>query len=149
MTVKVPFSFSVQGRSLPSGEYTIFTVLPERMIRITSCDGRYSALVNTLPNYASSPSENSRLIFQRYGNDYFLAQVWTLGQTVGRNPMLSQRAMERARSGSPLQNLDCTGRSQPPLVKSYDLWSMGATPRRPFFTIKEFSTIMVRKARGC
>jgi hypothetical protein len=28
MTVKVPFSFSVQDRSLPAGEYNIFTVLP-------------------------------------------------------------------------------------------------------------------------
>ena len=103
MTVKVPFSFSVQDHSLPAGEYNIFTVLPERAIRITSTDGRHSAIVNTLPNYASSVSENSRLIFHRYGDDYFLAQVWTLGQTVGRNPMLSKQAMERASSGSPLQ----------------------------------------------
>jgi hypothetical protein len=103
MTAKVPFSFSVQNRSLPAGEYTIFTVLPERAIRIISTDGRYSAIVFTLPNYANSPSENSRLIFHRYGDDYFLTQVWTAGQDVGRNPMLSKRATGRASSGSPLQ----------------------------------------------
>jgi hypothetical protein len=103
MTVKVPFSFSVQDHSLPAGEYNIFTVLPERAIRITSTDGRYSAIVNTLPNYASSVSESSRLIFHRYGDEYFLAQVWTLGQTVGRNPISSQRAMEQASNGSARQ----------------------------------------------
>jgi hypothetical protein len=103
MTVKVPFRFSVQDHSLPADEYIIFTVLPERAIRITSADGRYSAIVNTLPNYASSPAETSRLVFHRYGDEYFLAQVWTAGQDVGRNPTLSKRAMERASSGSPLQ----------------------------------------------
>lgn len=103
MTVKVPFSFSVQDHSLPAGEYIIFTVLPERAIRITSTDGRYSAIVNTLPNYASLPAETSRFIFHRYGDEYFLTQVWTQGQTVARNPMLSKREVERASSGSPLQ----------------------------------------------
>lgn len=103
MTVKVPFSFSVQDHSLPAGEYNIFTVLPERAIRITSTDGRYSAVVNTLPNYASSPAENSRLIFHRYGDEYFLAQVWTLAQTVGRNPILSQRAINLASNRSSRQ----------------------------------------------
>jgi hypothetical protein len=59
--------------------------------------------VNTLPNYASSPSENSRLIFHRYGDEYFLAQVWTAGRDVGRNPILSKRASERASNGSSRQ----------------------------------------------
>lgn len=92
MTVKVPFSFSVQDHSLPAGEYNIFTVLPERAIRITSTDGRYSAIVNTLPNYARSVSESSRLAFHRYGDEYLLAEVWIAGQDVGRNPMLSKPA---------------------------------------------------------
>ena len=65
MTVKVFFSFSAQDHSLPAAEYNISTVRPEQAIRITSTDGRYSAVVNTLPDYASSPSENSRLIFHR------------------------------------------------------------------------------------
>jgi hypothetical protein len=103
MTVKVPFSFSVQDHSLPAGEYNIFTVLPERAIRITSSDGRYSAIVHTLPKYATSPSGNSRLIFHRYGDECFLAEVWTAGQDVGRNPTLSKRAMDRASNGPPRQ----------------------------------------------
>jgi len=99
MTVNVPFAFSVEGQSLPEGEYTIFTVTPERSIRIVSSDGKHSAFVNTLQNYASSPSENSRLVFHRYGDDYYLIQVWTVGQNVGRNPLSSKRTMEIASSG--------------------------------------------------
>ena len=100
MKVNVPFSFGVEGHALPAGEYTIFTVTPERSIRIVSADGKHSAVINTLPNYAGSPSENSRLVFHKYGDEYYLVQVWTFGQNVGRNPLSSQKAMEIASGGA-------------------------------------------------
>ena len=99
MTVNIPFAFSVENHSLPEGEYRIFTVTPERSIRIVSSDGKHSAIVNTLPNYAKSPSENSRLVFHRYGDEYSLTQVWAAGQDVARNPLSTKRAMEIASSG--------------------------------------------------
>lgn len=99
MKVNVPFAFAVENHSLPAGEYIVLTVTPERSIRIVSADGKHSAIVNTLPNYASTPSQNSRLVFHKYGDEYFLAQVWTGGQNVARSPMSSKRAMEIASSG--------------------------------------------------
>jgi hypothetical protein len=99
MKVNIPFAFDVEDHSLPPGEYLILTVTPERSIRIASVDGKHSVIVNDLPNYASEPSENSRLVFHRYGNEYFLAQVWTAGENVARNPLSSTRAMEIVRSG--------------------------------------------------
>jgi hypothetical protein len=99
MKVNIPFAFSAENHSLPDGEYLVLTVTPERSIRIVSADGKHTAIVNTLPNYAKSPSESSRLVFHRYGNEYFLAQVWTAGQNVARNPLSSKRAMEIATGG--------------------------------------------------
>jgi hypothetical protein len=99
MTVNIPFAFGVEGHALPAGEYFVLTVTPERSIRLASTDGKHSAIVNTLPNYASVPSENSRLVFHRHGNEYFLTQVWTAGQNVARNPLSSKRAMEVASGG--------------------------------------------------
>lgn len=99
MKVNVPFAFAVEDHPLPAGEYLVLTVTPERSIRIVSTDGKHSAIVNDLPNYASSPSPSSRLVFHKYGNEYFLAQVWTGGQNVARNPLSSKRAMEIASSG--------------------------------------------------
>jgi hypothetical protein len=99
MKVNVPFAFSVEDSSLPAGEYLILTVTPERSIRIVSADGKHSAVVNTLPNYAKSPSESSRLVFHKYGDEYFLAQVWTAGQNVARDPLSRKRAMQLASSG--------------------------------------------------
>ena len=98
MKVNVPFAFGVEDHCLPAGEYLVLTVTPERSIRIVSTDGKHSAIVNTLPNYAKSPSETSRLVFHRYGDEYFLAQVWTGGQNVARSPLSSKRAMEIASS---------------------------------------------------
>jgi hypothetical protein len=99
MKVNIPFAFGVQDQSLPAGQYLVFTVTPERSIRIVSANGKHSAIVNTLPNYAKEPSSNSRLVFHRYGNEYFLAEVWTAGQDVARNPLSSKKAMESASNG--------------------------------------------------
>ena len=105
MTVTVPFAFAVEDHSLPAGEYLVLTVTPERSIRIASVDGKHSAVVSTLPNYAQTPSANSRLVFHKYRDEYFLAQVWTVGQNVARNPISSKRAMEIASSGGTPETL--------------------------------------------
>jgi hypothetical protein len=39
-------------------------------------------------------------VFHKYGSEYFLAQVWTAGQNVARNPLSSKKAMEIASSGA-------------------------------------------------
>ena len=99
MKVDIPFAFSVQDYSLPAGKYLVLTVTPERSICIVSTDGKHSAIVHDMPNYASEPSPNSRLVFRRHENEYFLTQVWTVGQNVARNPLLSKKAMESASIG--------------------------------------------------
>ena len=105
MKVSVPFAFAVEDHSLPAGEYLVFTVTPERSIRITCIDGKHFAIVNTLPNYAKTPSANSRLVFHKVRDEYFLAQVWTGGQNVARDPISSKRAMEIASSGGTPETL--------------------------------------------
>ena len=98
MKVNIPFNFTVDNQTLPAGQYYVLSVTPERSIRLASTDGKHSAMVSDLPNYASSPSPSSRRVFHRYGNEYFLAQVWTAGDNVARNPFVSKRAMEIAHS---------------------------------------------------
>jgi hypothetical protein len=95
----IPFAFTVNNQSMPAGDYLIYTVTTQRSIRILSADGKHAAIVNTLPNEAGSPAENSRLVFHRYGSDYFLAQVWVAGQNLVRTPSSSNKEMELARSG--------------------------------------------------
>jgi hypothetical protein len=54
MKVNVPFAFGVEDRSVPSSEYTVFTITPERSIRLVSGDGKHSAVINTYPTMPTS-----------------------------------------------------------------------------------------------
>ena len=87
------FAAIVWGRT-----YLLYTISPDGGIRFAT-NGRHNAFINTLPNYPSKPSENSRLVFRRYGNEYFLEQVWTAGDELLRSPLASKKAMEIASSG--------------------------------------------------
>jgi hypothetical protein len=100
MKVNVPFSFTVDNQTLPAGVYFVKTVTPEHSILLVSADRKHSTIVNDLPNYAMSPSADSRLVFNKYGGEYFLTQVWAKGENVARNPYISKRAIELAQSGS-------------------------------------------------
>jgi hypothetical protein len=100
MKVNIPFSFTVDNQALPAGVYFLKAVTPEHSISLTSADSRHTTIVNDLPNYGGAPSLNSRLVFHKYGNEYFLTQVWTKGDSVARNPYVSKRAIELAQSGS-------------------------------------------------
>ncbi len=97
MKVNVPFQFTVGDHSLPAGEYRISTVQPERTIRISSERGKAAEILTVSPHYA--PSENSRLVFNRYGDSYFLEQIWSAGQDVARNVVQGKREIELAQRG--------------------------------------------------
>ena len=99
MKVNIPFAFSVGDATLPAGQYLLYTINPDWGIRFATIDGKHNAFVNTLPNYPSKPSENSRLVFRRYGSEYFLEQVWTAGDELVRSPLPSKKAMDIASSG--------------------------------------------------
>ena len=99
MKVDIPFSFSADNHTLPAGQYFIQTVTPERTIALVSADGKHATIINDLPNYASSASKDSRLVFHRYGDEYFLTQVWCKGDNVERSPMVSKRQSEVAQTG--------------------------------------------------
>lgn len=99
MKVNVPFAFSVDNHTLPAGVYYVRTVTPERSIALVAANGSRSLIINDLPNYTGDPSPNSRLVFQRYGHEYFLTQVWTQGENVARNPLVTKRQAEIALNG--------------------------------------------------
>ena len=70
---KVPFDFTVQSKALPAGTYQV-SYTPTHSILIRSLDGRFHTLT---PTYAadSSPTGGGKLIFTKYGNQYFLHDV--------------------------------------------------------------------------
>ena len=53
-----------------------------------------------LSNWCQSAktSESNNLVFYRYGQKYFLAEVWTVSTNIGRQMPLDQRQTELARN---------------------------------------------------
>ena len=81
-TFSVPFSFNVGNKVLPAGEYKI--TADNQVIRVQKTDGKANAVVLSQRTRGASFTENEpRLTFRRYGNEYYLSQVW-LPDNLGR-----------------------------------------------------------------
>jgi len=86
LVVNIPFEFSIGGKTLPAGEYIVTraTQSDQTGLAIKNADGRGNAIVLTKTVSADERQNQSRLVFKRYGSHYFLSQVWTSGQDIGR-----------------------------------------------------------------
>ncbi len=99
MLVNIPFDFVAGNTQMPAGEYSVKTSGPTNvLILISRTDSAASAFINTNPAVASEPKTESKLIFNRYGDRYFLSQVWTAGNASGRQLQKSNREKEMAQT---------------------------------------------------
>ena len=73
--VDVPFAFMAAGVHLPAGSYIVSHVDPS-LILIETQDGKARALVYVAIE-SSNSSTPTKLVFNKYGDQYFMAQVWT------------------------------------------------------------------------
>ena len=95
----VPFNFVVDKDTLPAGNYSIRSINDETGGRTLLIQSGTKAMKLTTPDVASSlnVSQKSHLLFHRYGDEYFLAQIWVQGENVGRQFRMSRREAEIAR----------------------------------------------------
>jgi hypothetical protein len=86
----IPFSFIVGDKTLPAGEYTIEPNRRDydKVWLVQSGDGHASALFSTIPTRSFETQENSKLVFRKYGDQYFLSQIWTAGDNSGRELLI-------------------------------------------------------------
>ncbi len=97
LVVHIPFDFVAGNMTLPAGEYSIKVSAPERVLLLVDRkDGAASTFLNTNPVATTEIQTDSKLIFNRYGDRYFLAQVWTAGNFHGRQLLKSAREKEMA-----------------------------------------------------
>lgn len=90
VTVNIPFDFNVGGQSLRAGAYIVRTVTP-MTLNIQSADYRQNAIVHAEISSVGQTPVPARLGFRRYGNQYFLAQVWTPWQECEISPSSAER----------------------------------------------------------
>ena len=95
---KVPFDFSVGDKKFPAGVYSVTRVNPEKiMLRLSSEDGREAIHIITNPVQTKESPKTGKLIFRRYGETYFLSQIWESDEIQGRQLAKSrtERSVER------------------------------------------------------
>jgi hypothetical protein len=96
--VEIPFDFSANNKTFPAGVYTVTSVNQEKiMLRLSSGDGRETIHIITSPVQAKETPTTSKLIFRRYGETYFLSQIWESYNEQGRQLATSrtERSVER------------------------------------------------------
>ncbi len=84
MKANVPFNFIVSGKALPAGEYTVTTLYGGEVLLIQGSGTDAASAASTNRCESLKASDSSKLIFRRHGDRYFLAQVWSVGNTDGR-----------------------------------------------------------------
>ena len=93
----VPFEFNVGYKTMAAGEYRIQIVNSANdALLIQSADGKSSALRLSEATNRMKDKTHARLVFHRYGERYFLAEVWS-GTDTGRQLLKSEeeKAIQR------------------------------------------------------
>lgn len=99
LVVNVPFDFIAGNQVLPAGEYAVEDVGPQHnLVLVNRSYSVVSPLLNSNATIANQVQTESKLVFNRYGDRYFLSQVWSAGDACGRQLLKSAREKEIAES---------------------------------------------------
>ena len=81
----IPFTFHAGGTKLPPGKYVIHVLNGSdlTLMEIQSADGRTSALFEVREAQDSTSPKKTELVFNHYGNRYFLSKLFDAGDKVG------------------------------------------------------------------
>jgi hypothetical protein len=74
LKAEIPFDFVVGDKQLRSGEYNVKQIHPGVMLIQGT---RSSAMVLTTEADSGKISDVGKLVFNRYGDQYFLSKIWT------------------------------------------------------------------------
>jgi hypothetical protein len=94
--VNIPFAFSAGKTTLQPGVYTIKRLSGDN-VTLRSADGKSNLILNApVTNNSSDPNAVERLVFERYGEDYALAQIWLTADT-GRQVWTNKKGTKSER----------------------------------------------------
>jgi hypothetical protein len=116
LEVNVPFAFEVGNKTMPAGSYRVETVLTGngslQMLRSNSGEARLT--ISTMDSASISGTPTPSLVFHRYRNRYFLAQIRT-GDGHARDlyPTSQERKLALSESGVEVATLVQTPTAKP------------------------------------
>jgi len=71
----VPFAFSLNQSSMPAGGYEISSV-NEKVISVRSLETGQARMLIASVHVQASQDQHAKLVFHKYGDQYFLSQIW-------------------------------------------------------------------------
>jgi len=122
---RIPFDFIVANKTLVAGEYFIQRAQPysgDGMVSVRSADGRTKLIRLSNSVQTLDPKAQVTLVFHRYGNQHFLAQVWPAGATIGRQLPKSRTERELERQ---VRDAGRIGRKTTPVVETVNIIADG------------------------
>jgi hypothetical protein len=104
----IPFSFTVENKTLPAGAYDVeaLSISDAQHLVLRSEDSSSNTIVGCNTAQVLTPANKTELVFDRYGDKYFLSEIWVQGATHGRHLPKSSREKELAREMARDRNQD-------------------------------------------
>ena len=100
LTANIPFEFLIANEKLPAGEYSFRRSRQsdgDQVIQIASRNGETIVSRITIPVTTLTPNKAGLVVFHRYGEQYFLAEIWPASGSTGRALPKTRNEREIAR----------------------------------------------------
>jgi hypothetical protein len=85
LTANIPFEFVAGTRTLPAGDYVVDTRTAYSLLRIWNehTNDTSAVLSNAMSGSSIGTHPEAKLVFNRYGNQYFLSRIWDGYDAIG------------------------------------------------------------------
>ena len=92
----IPFDFTAGTTQLQAGKYSA-KFISHNALLLRTADGKKSAIIVAPRAVGGDTKKPERMVFHRYGDRYFLAQVWMLRTDSGRelDPSSAERRLAK------------------------------------------------------
>ena len=103
VTADIPFEFTVCKEQLPAGKYRIepFSRSNPSIMVFRSQDNHAAEIACTIDVQGTKMTGQGKLIFNRYGTQYFLSEMWFPGEPTGSEVLKSEREQAFLRELAP------------------------------------------------
>ena len=107
---KIPFDFNVGEKKLPAGKYTFSRLSgfsDNSALSVSGEDASAHVFQSTFEASVLTPKDDATLVFHRYGDQYFLEQIFAGGEQEGRQlpESRSERTIRRQLAQSQQSNM--------------------------------------------
>lgn len=99
LIANVPFDFTLDQKSMHSGQYDVRSVSEQvELLRNLDTDG--SAFFAKSVRVQAQQAPDAKLVFHKYGDKYFLSQVWDGNSDTGIELLMSKHEREIRMAGN-------------------------------------------------